>query len=77
MGEDKWVVRVEETLVRSKTFELGLDDFDSQEEANKFIAEALQNFSFDELGNKTGTKEKIEEWGISINGEHYEDWSDE
>ena len=48
-----------------------------QEEANKFIAEALQNFSFDELGNKTGTKEKIEEWGISINGEHYEDWSDE
>ena len=27
MSEDKWVVKVEETLVRSKTFELSVDDF--------------------------------------------------
>ena len=77
MSNDKWTVKVEETLVRSKTFKLSLDDFDSQEEANRFVAEALENFSFDELGNKTETKEKIEERGITINGEHYEEWLDE
>lgn len=68
-----WIVKVTEEAINTKTFTLSKEDFATQEEANKYLAVALENFGFDEF-DKYPTV--VDEYSLSINGEDQDYWLD-
>ncbi len=69
----EWKVLLKKEVVEEKVITLSKDDFSSQEEANKHVAEAMQNFSFREIKFPITFNEE----DITVEGEYLDYWLEE
>ena len=70
---EKWVIQVKEESIKTRNVTLDKKDFKTQEEANRYVAEALQNISFSELDNFPVVSE---EYCVEVDGEDESYWLD-
>lgn len=69
----EWKVLLKREVVEEKVITLSKDKFSSQKEANKYVAEAMQNFSFREINFPITFSDE----DISVEGEYSDYWLEE
>tara|TARA_R100000541_G_C1897352_1_gene84152 strand:- start:130320 stop:130535 length:216 start_codon:yes stop_codon:yes gene_type:complete len=69
----EWKVLLKRDVVEEKVITLSKEEFSSQKEANKYVAEAMQNFSFGEINFPITFNEEV----ITVEGEYSDYWLEE